>query len=141
MKKPPKALLKKVSAASGEVTTAAAISVSAGPIKTYIVRVWDEVERAFSGSFPLTLSVGFEALASKPRVGDRVFLQGWSSGGPTGRARLAKVLGGAGEHRTMEITWGWSRGGEEVEKILASLSLTPEPDQFPVYGVVTVSTS
>jgi hypothetical protein len=144
MKKPPKALPKKVSVpvAPGEVvtTTADAAATTAGSIKTYIVRVWDEVERAFSGAFPMTFLGGFEALASKLRIGDRIFLQGWSSGGPTCRARLAKVLGGAGGQWAMETTWGWSRGGEEPEKLLAGLSLKPEPDQFPVYGVTSNGT-
>jgi hypothetical protein len=93
--------------------------------KTYVVRAWDD------GVLMTPIAFAATAFAGRFLPGDRVFLQGWYGGAPTGRARIIRRLIGEG----WSGTWAWSRGAEDPEKALAGLSLRSEPDVFPVIGL------
>ena len=99
------------------------VSPDAPPSKTFVVRVWD------AGVLPRNNDPLAPELAKRLSDGDRLFLQGWNGGAPTGRARLMRLERGQWEH-----SWGWSRGAEDPTAALAPLSLKPEIDVFPVVG-------
>jgi hypothetical protein len=113
--------------------------------KVYVLRYWITVEDSLMGvDFSIVLPGEFYALTQRLRLDDRLFLQGWDRGAPTGRARLVKIIGIQMPPTTpqtvhapevtlrVQQTWGW--GGGATPDSVKALSWTYEPDVFPVFG-------
>ena len=113
--------------------------------KVYVLRYWITVEDSLMGvDFSIVLPGEFYALTQKLRLNDRLFLQAWDCGAPTGRARLVKIIGIQMLPTTpqtvhapevtlhVQQTWGW--GSNATPESTKALSWTCEPDEFPVFG-------
>lgn len=111
---------------------------AASNAKCYVLRYWAKDEALIGRDPELSFTSEFVGLAATFKPGDRIFLQAWEGGEPTGRARL--VLVRAIEKREAdetlraicESTWAWSQGA--TVETLKALSWAPEPLISPVYA-------
>lgn len=70
-----------------------------------------------------------DVFSARFALGDRVLLQGYAGGEPTGRAMLLR------REALWVATWAWSRGAEDPARVLEPLSLEPAPGFSPTLNL------
>ena len=104
-------------------------STKAVPVTTstcHVLRVWANTYKTYRNT------TAWEFRDDTFKVGDRLFLQEWSSGGPTGVARLCAITGLSDGLTLVEYTWGWSR--DALLDSVVSLGYGLSEKVFPVFG-------